>query len=200
MGSLQRLYAFPTDFAREGLATLQVEFVGEQIEAVVRMLAPSRHRGGTTAVGAAYDDEYFKKVLAHEVGTLYPLALNHRKSTGWAFFDGPKWFSEGLQEYIGLNFSTDHARNITQARYFDAYRVDPERVTLDLGVRDAYRDGALLVGFLHDRYGTGAVDRILLSNKDTFWSAVEDVTGLTPQRLHAEFRTWALAVQIGVNP
>ena len=139
-------------------------------------------------------------MLTHEIGTLYLLAVNRLKESGWSFFDAPLWFAECYQEYIGINLSTDHARKVTQARYLEDFQRDPARVGLDLRVTDEYRDGAVLIRFLHERYGIDAVHGILRSERPAFWEAIEEVTGLTPTRLHNEFQAWALDASADPEP
>ena len=185
----------PTDKAREGLATLETRTKDGAYHADLHILTPSAHGAGAkTSVGEPKDDNYFFKIVVHEYGTIVLDRMTQRKPRGWRFFSAPSWFVQGYEEYLGLMLSSEHNRLVTLQKYRDLHRAEPNRVSRQFDVRDAYIDGAVLLHFLHDTYGNKKVHALLLSAEPDFWSAVTETFGHDRNRLHTVWRGW-LATQ-----
>lgn len=185
------MYAEPNRYANPGRMTLDIRQGEERRIAEIHVLAPSCHAvKGMTMIGAPYDDEYFFKVIAHEIGSLYMLGITEGKAAGWSLNDSPRWFNEGYQEYLGLTNSTAFTRDVIGQRYVDAVKKSPERVRVEMTADNPYLDGANVLRFLHETYGDLAVQALLDSERDNFWDAVLAEFGLTPERLLVSYREW----------
>ena len=161
--------------------------------AIIHILAPSCHEaGGMSLAGTAYDEYYFHKVIAHELGTLFLIGVNESKAGGWSLADAPSWFSEGYQEYLGLNFSSEYSKTISQAYYLAQSRNNSERIRFGIVVENPYLDGANIVRFLHENYGYAKVHSIVSSEQQDFWDAMREVTGLGPVGLVDEYKAWLM--------
>lgn len=93
----------------------------------------------------------------------------------------------GGSEYLGTTLAHDDER---PARYLQAVREDPARVSPTFDVRDVYGDGCVLVQFLSEDLGADAALSILESDAPDFWAAVQRALGADRALLHRRFTTW----------
>jgi hypothetical protein len=185
------LHTQPSDLAGPGRATLVTRRDQDGKHATLHVLAPSQSPADArTMIGEAQDEAYYRRVLTHELSTLFLGVVMERKASGWNFGAAPTWFVQGYQEFLGLNCSTDHARDVTQVRYLEALALNPDRVGLTVVVANDYLDGAVLVRFMHERFGKERVQDLLRSTAPTFDAALEHELGVTPELLVNEFRAW----------
>lgn len=184
------LYPSATDEAGPGRAMMQTRGSADGIVAELHMLAPSLHpANGRTAVGLPFDDAYFAKLITHEVATVFLEHATTRKGPGWNIYEAPAWFVQGYQEYLGLTRSSPEAGELSEV-YKNQGRADRNRVRMELRVRNDYIDGALLVLFLHERFGAAAVQRMLESGRSSFWDALADETNLDAPALKRAYDEW----------
>ncbi len=185
------LYARPNSRASAVQTTLETSTRDGLYHADLHLLTPS-------SVGQQYrnnlgqpigSDTIFKTVVHEYVTVLLDLLSGHEPE-GWRFFDAPNWFVQGYEEYLGLTLS-----NSTNLQTLDKYQRlvvgDRERVSERFEVRDPYVDGAVLLHFLHSRFGPAKVRALLVSNAPDFWSAVQAELGCDPGELYEFWQDWA---------
>lgn len=193
------LYLYPAanDQVAPGRALLQTSWEGERLVARLHLLAPSVHPANArTAVDEPMDEVYFRRVLTHELATLYlPWLTDTGKSSGWRFFSAPAWFVQGYEEYLATQLSTTTARRRTYAEYRRRFLADPDRYRDGLTVERPYREGVILVGLLHEWFHRQTVQALLLHPAPTFWEAVQAVLGLDEAALARRTREWILATR-----
>lgn len=174
-----RVYAVPAKRANEGTATLETK----GLEANLHLLAPSKHSSNArTSVGEPKDENYFERLIAHEVYTIALQALFRTKDKGWTFYRAPRWFYQGIQEYLALTRSNEHARTVTLAKYRAAAKADPRRHD------SAYVGGALKIAYFVERYGWKKLVRLMKSDKPTFGRAFHAVTGINVAPFESDAR------------
>ena len=60
----------------------------------------------------------------------------------------------------------------------------------DFETRRAYVDGAVILLFLHERFGQERVQAVVTSEAESFAKAVVDALGRDLAALHADWRRW----------
>ena len=83
--------------------------------------------------------------------------------------------------------SSEFNRTTRLLDYKEVLSEEEPRVVLGLVVDDVYKDGALLVTYMHDTYGRDRVQAILTSDAATFAGALEKELGVD---LGAFYRGW----------
>lgn len=164
--------------------------------AEIHLLSPSAHRtAARTHIGELKDDVYFERLLVHEYAAPVLDRITRSKPRGWRFFDAPRWFIEGYEEYLALTCSNDHSRSVTLKKYKQIGAADKRRVRNDFGlsVRDNYLDGALIVAFMHDRFGKEKVQAALTADADSFGEALSKSLGVNLDSFFAAWTEWLAA-------
>lgn len=180
-----------------GLASNQSHWNNGRCTAEIHVLAPSAHPDPAspdaprTSVGEPMDEAYVQRVLVHEYATVLLESIARNKPRGWSFWNAPSWFVQGTQEYLGVMYSTDHARRVTLRKYTEATR-EQSLVTADWGfdARSPYVSGPVLVAFIHERFGREALVAVLRSERPTFGLAMREALATTPEGFHAAFVGW----------
>src|SRR5262249_13555685 len=133
------------------------------------------------SIGEPAGDDYFAKVLVHEYATILLERITRAKPRGWPFYDAPSWFVQGYEEYLGLTHSTPRNRNVVLPKYIALQQRNPHRVRIGfgIGVKDDYLDGAVLLHFMHEKFGADKVQAILTSEAATFEKAAGPALGVT---------------------
>jgi hypothetical protein len=144
----------------------------------LHFLTPSAYAASDhccTKIGEPRDIDQLHRIAAHEYSTILLDRLT-RQRTGWRFHDAPQWFEQGYEEYLGCVLASDHTRKVTLAKYRELVANAPDRLR-DTDVENPYIDGAVLVEFLHERFGREKVQAILMSTASTFEDAFRQATG-----------------------
>ena len=164
---------------------------GGRYYGLVTLQAPSRLAPtGRSAVGEPLDINYFEKNTAHELSTIFLERATRNRGTGWRFFSAPPWFVQGFEDYLGLMCSTKHARTVTLPKYVALVKENPSRVGPGMTAKDPYRDGAVLLLFLHRAFGKERVHAILANGAATFDEALQTTLGVTKSDLLDRFGKW----------
>lgn len=187
----------PDEHCGPGHATNRSSWDAARCTAEIHVLAPSAHPDPAlpdsprTSMDEPMDAAYVQRVLVHEYATVLLESICRSKACGWSFWDAPPWFVQGAEEYLGVMYSTPHAREATLGKYKEATR-SQSLVTSDWGLdaRLPYVSGPVLVAFIHERFGRDAFVAILRSERPTFGSAMRDTLGTTPEAFHAAFAAW----------
>lgn len=74
--------------------------------------------------------------------------------------------------------------------YLEQARQNPDRVSVELKTENPYLDGANIIRFLHERYGTAGVQSVLASPSPSFWGAMRSELGLDASELGWSYREW----------
>ena len=191
-----QLHPAPNDSASESTAmsrTGTIDGTNRTYFAEISLLTPSAHtQEARTHIGEPKDAVYFERLLVHEYAAPVLDRITRSKPAGWRFYDAPRWFIEGYEEYLALTCSNEHSRNVTLAKYKEIVRADPRRVRNAFGlmVRDNYLDGAMLLAFMHDRYGREKVQAILTSPAETFGDAICESLGVNLDSFFAAWQEW----------
>jgi hypothetical protein len=169
----------------------------------IELLAPSapamQQSTAVSSLGVRKNTEsYVAKILMSEY-----LPIGHyevqrqRTGGGWAYYDGPNWFVQGLQEYDAIFHSTTENRTTTSHRliaWAKAHRDVFSCCTPDLALRDDYNGGATMLAFLAAEFGEAVHRGILADSASTFAAALTDVTRpLSRPELFARFQAWLSA-------
>ena len=141
-----------------------------------------------TVVGERFDELSDHRYVASEYAGILLDRLG-RRNAGWRFHSAPSWFVQGYEEYLALTLSNDHSRTITFDKYKDLLRKNPERIGW-LSVTNDYTDGAVLVHFFHQEFGSAKIKAVLLSKEKTFHAALKTELGLTPEQLSTRWTAW----------
>ena len=184
------VYESPNSDAGPGFATVRTTRSRGKVIAEFHVLAPSRHPISLGSnVGLPFDEAYFTKLVTHEVSTVVLELVATMDGAERSIYHAPSWFVQGYQEYLGLHLPGAKSSQILNAYYAHA-KENPEHVQLSLSVDDDYIDGAFVVEFLHSQFGSNAIRRILVSEKQDFWAALQDETGLTAASLVRAYELW----------
>jgi hypothetical protein len=188
-----RLYSKPNNKAGAGAVLIETGVSGSTYFAHLHLLAPSAHPPtARTKTDEPMDDSYIAKTLVHEYSTIILERLTRRKTEGWRLFSAPAWFVQGYEEHLALKNASEHSRTVTWPRYLDLLRANPNRVSMDFGidVTDPYIDGAILLAFMHDVYGSERVQAVLVSSQPTFGAAMKEALGDNLPRFAEKFEAW----------
>jgi len=150
----------------------------------LHFLAPSAYTAPDrccTKIGEPRDVDQLHRITAHEYSTIVLDRLN-RQRAGWRFHSAPKWFEQGYEEYLGCMLASEHTRTVTMAKYRELVAKTPSRLR-DGDVENPYIDGAVLVQFLHERFGRQKTQGILLSPAGTFEDALRQTIGIDQREL-----------------
>ncbi len=185
------IHPTPNDSATTGLATMHSGTRNGRPFADLHILAPSAHdRSKTTSVGEPFDDNFFRKLLVHELSTLFLVQATRQKPKGWRFHSAPAWFVQGYEEYLAVMLGSPHSKTVTLGLYESRLRADPDRVTA-LSVEDPYGDGVILLQYLHTKLGAAKMRALLASQAPSFRLAVASELGVSLDDLYTGFRAWA---------
>lgn len=89
--------------------------------------------------------------MIHEYSTILLERLTQERKKGWHFFEAPRWFTDGIKEYLGLTQTSERNRRDIVGKYLALRKENPERIDFGLNTTDPYIDGSLLHLFMHER-------------------------------------------------
>lgn len=194
------VYKKPNDKANVGQMMVESPSVIQDapFEVTLHFLAPSVHPSGvTTSAGFPMDDNYFFKVMAHELGTLAMNWTAH--SIGkWKYYSAPAWFVQGTQEYFAVTNTTQFNASKVLNANIQIVKNDPSRIQFadKISSRDAqsnytanYIDGVTLSSFLAETFGSQALYGVFSSQKTNFDEAFEEAFG-KQSALEPKFTKW----------
>ncbi|MEO1009313.1 MAG: hypothetical protein AAFX79_12180 [Planctomycetota bacterium] len=190
------VHATPNDRAGPNLATIRsgtIDGTMDTFFARLHFYAPSAHGPGlTTSSGEPKDGGYIERLVVHEYSTVFLGLASRRKPEGWRLRTAPAWFVQGYQEYLGLTHSGETGRTRSLPRYVEIVKNDPDRVRNDFGfeVRDPYITGAVLLHFMHERFGADRVRAVLLGAQPTFGRAMREELGVDADAFLADWIVW----------
>ncbi|MFN0136365.1 MAG: hypothetical protein ACKVS9_09655 [Phycisphaerae bacterium] len=192
-----RIAPAPTERADIGKATNMSSWNEGKCTATVHLLAPSAHPdlaapgAARTNSGEPMDAAYCQRVLMHEYSTVLLESITRSKPNGWSFWNAPSWFVQGSEEYLGVMYSTPHAREVTLPAYTRITR-EGELVTNDFGidVQSPYVAGPVLIAFIHERFGREAFIALLRSEAPSFGKAIRRTLNTTPDEFYAAWQAW----------
>jgi len=160
---------------------------GGRSAATIHILALSRHSPTAhTNVGEPMDRAYFHKTLVHEISILFLWRITRQKVTGWGMWTAPRWFYDGYEDYLSLIRSTPHSREVTLPKY-------RARAQMNLAAGapvDVYVQGALILEYMHERFGHAKLVSLLRSEQPTFARALRATLGCDEVALLDGWRAW----------
>jgi len=179
------------DLASEQHATMLSNLQKDGYKAEIHMLTLAAYDNGRDGSPNERKQDYAFRQVVHEVAAVHVQRLILGKPTGWRYDQAAPWFLQGYDEYL----SGIHGRrteDTTLKNYRDRIRFDQSRVRFANGieVRNPYSDGAVLVKFLHDSFGSEAVQNIWLSPEPTFDRALLAALDTSYSDLEARWRRW----------
>jgi hypothetical protein len=122
------LHGKPTTTVTESWAEVTTGRRDQQYTATISILAPEGFSAAYRDVaGFAAGREHHGKVLAHEYAAILLDRIAAEKPAGWRFFDGPAWFVQGYEEYLGVALLDAPKRDEALATFVRA-QADPDRV------------------------------------------------------------------------
>jgi hypothetical protein len=161
--------------------------------AVIDLLPPSAYDTNYRSnVGEPPGYDYFSKLVVHEYSTILLEQLTRSKKKGWRFFDAPKWFTDGYEEYLGLTLSAPRNRKEVLNKYLATHKENPNRIDFDFGISitNDYIDGALLLLFMNESFGRQKVQAILTSEEPRFGKAVTSSLGVNLEEFKKRWEEW----------
>lgn len=193
------LHLTPNDLANAStftLTNLPPNERGEIIGPEMHFLGAKQHPANSrTVVDEPKDDFYFYKTLAHEYLTMF-LDLVGKDAKWRPISNSPNWFSQGLEEYVGLHLSSEHSRQVTMPLYLAFAQRNPNVVNFDFGVMVGssfdYVGGTIFVKFLIDAFGKESLFRALRSQQKTLSGALLEVYG-PMETVQAKWQSWSAA-------
>ncbi len=179
------------DLASEQHATMLSNLQKDGYKAEIHMLTLAAYDDGADTSPSERKQDYAFRQVVHEVAAVHVQRLILGKPEGWRYDQAAPWFLQGYDEYL----SGIHGRrteDTTLKNYRDRIRFDQSRVRFTNGieVRNPYSDGAVLVKFLHDSFGSEAVQNIWLSPEPTFDRALLTALDTSYSDLEARWRQW----------
>ncbi len=180
-----RLLSKPVKEGRWDLMNCDTRCSPPRIEAI----APPAHadvaEGGFSS---SYDRLWYLKNLVHECTALF-LWSYRPSSPKWSLHDAPKWFVEGLEEYVAIERSVPEARHRYRTQYLP--RLASETVQSRFSsVTDKYADGYLIHLFLHEQSSAAGVHRILHRTEPSFWQGLTHCLDRDLDRLYSDWQHW----------
>ena len=133
---------------------------------------------------------YLQKLIIHELSTLYLEGATRAKSEGWWLFDAPSWFYQGYQEYLAIELGPDEQRDEIWNRLREHAGDCPEFEAADPTPCDDYIDGALLLKFMHERWGDDTLQTLLSRQEPTFEESLENALEIDESRLFEAWKSW----------
>lgn len=170
-------------------ARMRTTAVAGRPTAEMELLAPSFiPPGALTMIGEPKNARYVHKTIVHELSMLFLWQITRRKTGGWGFFAGRDWLVDGWEEYLALTTSTEHARFVTLPLYrrqVAARWAGGQPTTID-----RYLDGAIILHFMHERFGQKTMFELLRSTQHTFAAALISTLHRDETQLLGEFSSW----------
>lgn len=160
-------------------------------KAAIHMLTPSAYNGGRAEPTDEDTRDYLYRQVVHELSAVYVQRLILSKPKGWRYDDAAPWFLQGFDEYMSGKISR-REEDDTLAGYRHQIRRNPGRISFSntIRVQNPYRDGAVLVQFLHESFGRDAVQNIWLSQEPTFDKALLSALGTDMTGLEQRWTRW----------
>jgi hypothetical protein len=198
------LYPEPNETASDGRSVCITRGIDNgRRHAELHFLTPARYSPSSTdSIGELKkEDHYFFRYIVHEYASIWLGVIARSKERGWYVNgnDAPNWFWQGYEEYLGMTLSSAHSRTVTFSKYMAVVKEDPDSVVLARGYKDKtprilvgrdYTDGFAILAYMHHKFGTRAVQRILISEKDTFREAARDSFQTDDAALYEGFQAW----------
>ena len=158
----------------------------------IKMPGPKAYDGKQfSSSGHAMDRNAFDKFLVHEVSPAY-LELFAR-SRGTRFNDNvPDWFEQGLEEYFAVFHSTPYWRDTGIKTYRRRVRENSATIDTDFGLnlRDPYNDGFIVLNYIRDEFGEGAILSIVGSAEPTFGKKLQKSLNVPYDEFLSRFKKW----------
>jgi len=193
------LHAKPDDKVAPGHAGIEsgtTDGTAATYYATIHMLTPSAHPADQkTAANEPMGMAYCERIIVHEYSTVLLEMICRTRGRGWQFFSAPAWFVQGYEEYIGLTCGNEEAGKVTLGKHIASVKAHPQWVGCDFGldVAEPYTAGAVLLHFMHERYGGARVRAILFSTEPTFGRATRSALGVGVDQFCADWNTWLAA-------
>jgi hypothetical protein len=190
------LHPKPNDRASETTAAIYTAVGGDKYSAVIDLLTLSAyHPKYRSNVGEPPGEDYYAKLVVHEYSTILLDRITGIKKTGWRFFSAPRWFVDGYEEYLGLTQSSPHNRDSVLAKYLALHKQNANRIDFEFGihVEDPYIDGAILLLFMHETFGSKRVQAILTNKEPRFGKAVTAALGVGLNEFRQSWEKWLQA-------
>jgi hypothetical protein len=189
------IYLHParTEKASEHTVTITTGQNNGKYHAVIDLLAPSAYdRGYRSNINEPAGDDYIHKLVVHEYSTVLLERITRAKKAGWSFFNAPRWFVDGYEEYLALMLSSPRNRGEVLGKYLAMHKGDRQRIGFDFGisVKDDYVDGALLLLFMHETFGSKRVHAILTSEQRSFGTAMASSLGVGLEEFQKRWDEW----------
>jgi len=119
----------------------------------------------------------FRRVLNHEyVHAVYYYDL-YSKRSGWK--ENVNWFAQGIAEYISQNYLPQYIKEVRDA---------VESGFFISG--NPYAFGLFIVEYMYKEYGKDKVISLIRSDAPTFWDAVKQTFGVSPQEFERNWIKW----------
>lgn len=140
-------------------------------------------------------EDYHAKVLMSEYIPIgHYAAQDRRPAGGWAYYNAPDWFVQGLQEYDGIFHTTENNRTATARRLMEWAKRNAAKIsccTPKLEIPDSHNGGAAFMAFLAEEFGEDVHARLLRSPAATFAEALANETKpYSMEQLFAKFQKW----------
>ena len=147
------------------------------------------------AVGALMDDRYYSKLVLHEISTAY-LEYAMYQNSALRFDKYPAWFVQGLEEWMGIEFSDPYWRQ-TGYRQYIRQSADTSAIHFEYGihVENPYRDGFTLVRFMADQFGWDSILRILYTREHHFGAALQTAVECSYAEFQDKYANWKKRLQ-----
>lgn len=197
------LHPEPNEKASDGRSVCSTRGLeGGRRYAELHFLTPSRKSPNSRdSLGELKDENHFFRYIVHEYSSIWLGVIVRSKERGWYVNDqeGPNWFWQGYEEYLGMTLSSEHSRTVTFAKYMEFVKQDPDQVLVAYGYRDTtprivveydYTDGFALLAFMHDRFGKSAVQDLLTSERETFREAMADCFQMDATEFYEQYQQW----------
>ena len=161
--------------------------------ATLEILHPDFYDGKRkNLLGHPYNEQYYHKLLIHELSTCYIEYVLSNKKSGWGPEYIPDWFRQGLEEYYGLTYSDSYWKTAGINDYFNYHCGPGGGINFQFGIfpQNPYYDGAILFLFLHEYYGPDIIQEILISEKKDLGAAIADILKINLNQMAEDFQNW----------
>ena len=208
------LYPTPNGVASTGSAQIQSSTSGSQgnvsvASCTVHLLTRSAPDwktlppGSSSSWGDPKDGTYWDAMLVNEYITIFQDLTGRNKPKGFAYYQAPNWFVQGLEAFDGYYHSTEASLDRVRGLMRDGRLGVKNRKTYvvcckssytvgsqAMGVKDDYIDGLALTAFLALQFGEEVHAKILRSTRLTFEEALLEETGVSLDEMFEAYTAW----------
>jgi len=138
------------------------------------------------------DDVFYKANIIHECTHILIGQWIYKVTGKWMGNYLPEWFSEGIAGYIPYYCSTPEIYQKYRPRLDKIYEMVRKGDGIFHKIRtDVYYGGSVLVKYMYEKYGETIVNKMIISNSDSWREAIQQEIGISYNEFKDNWLIWA---------